>query len=75
VKNNIQAKTNESVAGAIKMIEQAMLKNPIVRSATYPDKIAKLMFNRYDEGHSPCCAGNTRAPFGCSRLDTKQSQK
>jgi len=50
VKNNIQAKTNESVAGAIKMIEQAMLKNPIVRSATYPDKIAKLMFNRYDEG-------------------------
>lgn len=51
VKANLQAKPeNTEVVGARKMVEQAVLANPIFTSAALPLKLAKVMFSRYDPG-------------------------
>ena len=52
VKNNVQAKKEGLAKGALKMVEAALSKNDTLRSAAIPEKFAKVMFNRYDEGMS-----------------------
>ncbi len=50
VKDNLQANPdNAEVKGAIKLIEQALLSHPEFINAALPVKLAKLMFNRYEQ--------------------------
>lgn len=50
VKNNVQGKMAGPVQGVVKMIEQKLQENAVLRSAALPRKFAKIMVNRYDEG-------------------------
>ncbi|MEE2691719.1 MAG: Fe2+-dependent dioxygenase [Pseudomonadota bacterium] len=50
-KNNLQARPSAPAAkGAMEMISAAILANETLRAAALPDRIARLMINRYDEG-------------------------
>jgi len=51
VKNNLQAKPDVPAVAAIKkMVEQALLENPIFMAAAQPLRFAKIMFSRYEVG-------------------------
>lgn len=51
VKHNLQANSEEaSVGGALKMVEQALMTNPIFKSAALPLRFSKIMFSRYEKG-------------------------
>lgn len=50
-KNNMQACQDvPEVKGAIKVIEQSLLTNPVFNMAAIPKKFAKVMFSRYGTG-------------------------
>lgn len=51
VKQNLQADpTSNAVIGASRLIEQTLQAHPLIKSAAYPDKFAKIMFSRYEPG-------------------------
>mgnify|MGYP001596644861 FL=1 len=51
VKNNLQADKNCSeIKGATKLIEQALLSHPDFINAAQPQKLAKVILSRYEEG-------------------------
>ncbi len=62
VKNNLQANPeNAEVKGAVKVIEQALLSHPDFINAALPVKLAKLMFNRYEQ--NMCYGPHIDEPF------------
>lgn len=51
VKTNQQANDDASeVAAAQKLIEKSLLAHPVINKAIYPDRLAKIMFSRYEAG-------------------------
>ena len=51
VKTNLQANpTNRAVIAASALIEKCMLSNSLVKTAIYPDRVAKTMISRYEQG-------------------------